>query len=107
MASFVDGSAVSVLVGARIASSTSLLIHGLHVDDITDHVWTDHDLNLQDVCGKCGDARWARGFLFLHHTSGCAGGKPARCVGCCQIFRLTIALVVHVELGQCTRLVFE
>jgi hypothetical protein len=74
--------------------------HGVHIEDITDHVWSAH-LSFQDVCGKCGDARWARGFSFQRHVRGCAGGKPARCVGCCQIFRSTIALAVHVELGQC------
>jgi hypothetical protein len=74
--------------------------HGVHVEDVTEHVWTVH-LSFQDVCGKCGDARWARGFSFQRHTNGCAGRKPARCVGCCQIFTSTAALVGHVELGLC------
>jgi hypothetical protein len=74
--------------------------HGVHIEDITDHVWSTH-LSFQDVCGKCGDARWARGYSFLRHTNGCAGRKPARCVGCCQLFTSTAALVGHVELGQC------
>jgi hypothetical protein len=74
--------------------------HGVHIEDIADHVWSAH-LSFQDVCGKCGDARWARGYSFQRHTSGCDGGKPARCVGCCQIFRSTIALAVHIELRQC------
>jgi hypothetical protein len=80
--------------------------HGVHIKDIVEHVWHDH-LNFQDVCGKCGDARWARGFSFQRHTSVCGGRKAARCVGCCQLFRSTIALAVHVELGECTGLVFK
>jgi hypothetical protein len=80
--------------------------HGIHVKDIIEHIWHDH-LSFQDVCGKCGDARWARGFSFQRHTSVCAGHKPARCVGCCQLFRSTIALAVHVELGECTEPVFK
>jgi hypothetical protein len=80
--------------------------HGVHIKDMVEHVWHDH-LNFQNVCGKCGDARWARGFSFQRHTSVCGGRKPARCVGCCQLFRSTIALAVHVELGECTGLVFK
>jgi hypothetical protein len=78
--------------------------HGVHIEDITDHIWTAH-LSFQDVCGKCGDARWARGYSFQRHTDGCAGRKPARCVGCRQIFTSTAALVGHVELGQCAGVV--
>jgi hypothetical protein len=78
--------------------------HGVHIEDITDHIWSAH-LSFQDVCGKCGDARWARGYSFQRHTDGCAGRKPARCVGCRQIFTSTAALVGHVELGQCAGVV--
>jgi hypothetical protein len=80
--------------------------HGVHIKDIVEHVWHDQ-LNFQDVCGKCGDARWACGFSSQQHTSACGGRKLARCVGCCQLFRSTIALAVHVELGECTGPVFE
>jgi hypothetical protein len=80
--------------------------HGVHIKDIVEHVWHDH-LNFQDVCDKCGDARWARGFSFRRHTSVCGGRKPARCVGCYQLFQSTIALAVHVELGECTGPVFK
>jgi hypothetical protein len=78
--------------------------HGVHVEDIAEHVWSAH-LSFQDVCSKCGDARWARGYSFQRHTDGCAGRKPARCVGCCQMFTSTAALVGHVELGQCVGVV--
>jgi hypothetical protein len=74
--------------------------HGVHIEDITEHVWTSH-LNFQNICGKCGDARWVHGFSLQRHTLGCAGRKPARCVGCRRIFRSTVALAGHVELGQC------
>jgi hypothetical protein len=74
--------------------------HGVHIQDIVEHVWSAH-LNFQDVCDKCGDARWAPGFSFQRHTSGCVGRKPARCKRCRQIFRSTVALAGHVELGQC------
>jgi hypothetical protein len=80
-------------------------VHGVHVEDITEHIWAAH-LNFQDVCSKCGDARWARGFSFQRHTIGCAGRKPARCKECRQIFRSTIALAGHIELGQCEAALF-
>jgi hypothetical protein len=74
--------------------------HGVHIEDVTEHVWTSH-LNFQNICGKCGDARWVHGFSLQRHTLGCVGRKPARCVGCRRIFRSTVALAGHVELGQC------
>jgi hypothetical protein len=74
--------------------------HAFHTEDITEHVWAAH-LNFQDVCWKCGDARWAKGFSLQRHVSGCGGRKQARCKGCCHMFRSTAALVGHVELGQC------
>jgi hypothetical protein len=74
--------------------------HGVHIEDITEHVWIAH-LNFQDVCGKCGNARWVHGFSLQRHENGCGGRKPARCKGCRRIFRSTVALAGHVELGLC------
>jgi hypothetical protein len=74
--------------------------HGVHVEDVTEHIWTTH-LNFQDVCGKCGDARWVPGFSLQRHMNGCGGRKPARCKGCCQIFKSTVAFTGHLELGLC------
>jgi hypothetical protein len=74
--------------------------HGVHTEDITEHVWAAH-LNFQDVCWKCGDARWARGYSLQRHINGCGGRKEARCNGCRQMFKSTVALAGHVELGQC------
>jgi hypothetical protein len=78
--------------------------HGVHIEDVTEHIWTSH-LNFQNICSKCGDARWVHGFSLQRHTLACAGRKPARCVGCCRIFRSTVALAGHVELGQCVGVV--
>jgi hypothetical protein len=74
--------------------------HGVHIEDITEHIWTTH-LNFQDVCSKCGDARWVHGFSLQRHMSGCAGRKPARCKGCRIVFKSTVALAGHMELGLC------
>jgi hypothetical protein len=74
--------------------------HGVHIEDITEHVWTAH-LNFQDICQKCGDARWVHGFSLQRHMNGCGGRKQARCKWCHQIFRSTVALAGHVELGLC------
>jgi hypothetical protein len=74
--------------------------HGFHIDDVTEHVWSAH-LDFQDVYGKCGDARWVPGFSLQRHMKACGGRKPARCKGCCQIFKSTVAFTGHVELGLC------
>jgi hypothetical protein len=78
--------------------------HGVHIEGITDHIWTAH-LNFQDVCGKCGDARWVHGFSLQRHMNTCGGRKQARCKGCRQMFRSTVALAGHIELGQCVGIV--
>jgi hypothetical protein len=75
--------------------------HVSHAEDIVDHIWETH-LGFQDICPKCGDARWAYTFSMGRHEKTCEGRQPVRCRQCLVMFPSRVAFTGHIELRQCT-----
>jgi hypothetical protein len=76
------------------------LSHGVHVEDITGHVWNSH-LNFHEVCPRCGHARWVHPYARSRHEAKCMGTKPARCKACLVEFPSILALECHFMMQQC------
>jgi hypothetical protein len=76
------------------------LVHGVHVEDITEHVWHSH-LNFHEVCSRCGEARWVHPYARSRHESKCTGPRPARCKACLIEFSSAVALECHIMWQQC------
>jgi hypothetical protein len=77
--------------------------HASHAEDIVDHIWETH-LGFQEVCPKCGDARWGCTFSKGRHEKTCEGRRRVRCRYCLEIFPSRIAFAGHLELKQCPKL---
>jgi hypothetical protein len=77
--------------------------HASHAEDIVDHIWETH-LGFQDMCSKCGDARWGCAFSIGRHEKSCEGRQPMRCRHCLEMFPSRIACVGHLELKLCPKL---